>query len=390
MTDRIVIVTGSLQVGGAERQIAQTVPRLDRDRWHVDILTLSQPGPLADELERAGFRVFSPPLVNRIARTGPLIRLLRAIITIPWLWFWFLRNRPEIAHFVLPEAYLIGGLCALLAGQKRMIMSRRSLANYQDRHPLLSKVERFLHPRMSVIIANSEAIRRDLVQERAPNKRLWVIRNGVNTEVFRPDHTRGAALREELEINPDAFVLVIVANLIPYKGHTDLIDALARIDSDLPDGWQLLCVGRDDGIGAALKAQSETSGLSGNIRFLGSRSDIPDLLNAADMSLLCSYEEGLPNAIIEAMSSGTAVVSTEVGGTSEIIDDGINGILVPPGDPVALSRAILELSRDTEQRHIMGQAARTEIERTYDLEICARAYDDIYQLVMASDPRAKR
>jgi glycosyltransferase involved in cell wall biosynthesis len=390
MADRIVIVTGSLQVGGAERQIAQIVPRLDRDRWHVDILTLSQPGPLADELERVGFRVFSPPLVNRIAKTGPLIRLLRAIITIPWLWFWFLRNRPDIAHFVLPEAYLIGGLCALLAGQKRMIMSRRSLAHYQERHPLLSKVERFLHPRMSVIIANSEAIRRDLVRERAPNKRLWVIRNGVNTEAFRPDHTRGTALREELEIGPDVLVLVIVANLIPYKGHADLIDALARIDPDLPDGWQLLCVGRDDGVGAALVAQSETRGLSGNVRFLGSRTDIPDLLNAADISLLCSHEEGLPNAIIEAMSCGTAVVSTEVGGTGELIDDGINGILVPPGDPAALSRSILELSRDTKRRHTMGQAARTEIERAYDLETCARAYDDIYRLVMASDLKAKR
>jgi glycosyltransferase involved in cell wall biosynthesis len=390
MTDRIVIVTGSLQVGGAERQIAQIAPRLDRDRWNVDILTLSQPGPLADELERVGFRVFSPPLVNRIAKTGPLIRLLRAIITIPWLWFWFLRNRPDIAHFVLPEAYLIGGLCALLTGQKRMIMSRRSLAHYQERHPLMSKVERFLHPRMSVIIANSEAIRRDLVRENAPNKRLWVIRNGVNTEAFRPDHTRGTALREELEIDPDVLVLVIVANLIPYKGHADLIEALARIDPDLPDGWQLLCVGRDDGIGAALVAQSETRGLSGNVRFLGSRTDIPDLLNAADISLLCSHEEGLPNAIIEAMSCGTAVVSTEVGGTGEIIDDGINGILVPPGDPAALSRSILELSRDTKRRHTMGQAARTEIERAYDLETCARTYDDIYRLVMASDLKAKR
>jgi len=390
MTDRIVIVIGSLQVGGAERQIAQIVPRLDRERWQVDLLTLSQPGPLAIELEEAGFRVFSPPLASRTARTGRLVRLLRAAIAIPWIWFWFLRNRPDIAHFILPEAYLIGGLCALLTGQKRMIMSRRSLAHYQDRHPLLSRVERFLHPRMSVIIANSEAIRRDLVQERAPNKKLWVIRNGVNTEAFRPDHTRGAALREDLEIGPDALVLVIVANLIPYKGHADLIDALARIDPDLPDGWQLLCIGRDNGIGAALKAQSQTSGLSGNIRFLGSRADIPDLLNAADMSLLCSHEEGLPNAIIEAMSSGTAVVSTEIGGTGEIIDDGINGILVPPGDSVALSRAILELSRDTDQRHSMGQAARTEIERTYGLEICARAYDDIYRIVMASDPGTKR
>lgn len=390
MTDRIVIVIGSLQVGGAERQIAQIVPRLDRERWQVDLLTLSQPGPLAIELEEAGFRVFSPPLASRIARTGRLVRLLRAAIAIPWLWFWFLRNRPDIAHFILPEAYLIGGLCALLAGQKRLVMSRRSLANYQDRHPLLSVVERFLHPRMSAIIANSEAIRRDLVKEHAPANRLWVIRNGVDTGAFHPNRARGTVWRATMGIDPHALVLMIVANLIPYKGHADLIDALALIAPDLPDDWRLLCIGRDDGIGATLAAQTESAGLSDNVRFLGSRNEIPELLNTASISILCSHEEGLPNAVIEAMSSGAAVVSTEVGGTGEIIDDGVNGILVPPGDSAALSRAILELSRNTDQRRAIGQAARAEIERAYGLDICARAYDDIYRLVMANAPGATR
>ena len=390
MTDRIVIIIGSLQVGGAERQIAQIVPRLDRARWRVDLLTLSQPGPLAAELEADGYRIFSPPLASRITRSGRLVRLLRAAITIPWLWLWFLRNRPDIAHFILPEAYLIGGLCALLAGQKRLIMSRRSLARYQDRHPLLAAVERFLHPRMSVIIANSEAIRRDLVKERAPADRLWVIRNGVDTEAFHPSRARGTAWRATMGIDPHALVMVIVANLIPYKGHADLIEALARIAPDLPDDWHLLCVGRDDGIGASLAAQAEAAGISGHVRFLGSRSEIPELLNTASISILSSHEEGLPNAVIEAMSSGVAVVSTEVGGTAEIIDDGVNGILVAPGDSAALSRAILELSQNTDRRLAIGQAARAETERAFALDICARAYDDIYRLVMTNAPGATR
>lgn len=193
-----------------------------------------------------------------------------------------------------------------------------------------------------------------------------------------------------LGIAPEALVLIIVANLIPYKGHADLIDALARIGSGLPDGWQLLCVGRDDGIGPALADQSRAAGLSGNIRFLGSRTEIPELLNAADISILCSHEEGLPNAVIEAMSSGTPVVSTEVGGTGEIIEDGVTGALVPPGDSVALSDAILRLAGDGEKRRAIGQAARAEIERAYGLDICARAYDDIYRLVLESGPGARR
>ncbi len=124
--------------------------------------------------------------------------------------------------------------------------------------------------------------------------------------------------------------------------------------------------------------------------FFGSRSDIPALLNLADISLLCSHEEGLPNAVIEAMSAGVPTIATKVGGTGEIIDDGITGILVPPGDPAALSRAILNLSGNAGQRHAIGQAARTEIERAYGLDICARAYDDIYQRVLNSSPGTKR
>ena len=386
---RIAIVIGSLQIGGAERQVAQIVPRLDRDRWEVDLVTLSRPGPLAEELERAGFRVWSPPLASRTTRTGLAVRLFKALITGPWLLLWFLRHRPAISHFILPEAYLIGGLCALITGQKRMIMSRRSLAHYQSRHPLLFRVERFLHPRMSLIIANSEAIRRDLIREGAPARRLWVIRNGVDSESLRPDPARGQTVRRSLDIAPDTLVLVIVANLIPYKGHTDLLDALSDIRDKLPRGWQLLCVGRDDGIGDRLRAHAAAKGLTDHVHFLGSRSDIPGLLNAADIALLCSHEEGLPNAVLEAMASGTPVIATEVGGTGEILEDNVTGLLVPARDPAALSEAILKLAQDDTHRRTVGTNARADIERAFGLDICARAYDDLYRHIMSIPPQGK-
>ncbi|MBT6535530.1 MAG: glycosyltransferase [Rhodospirillaceae bacterium] len=390
MPQRIIIVIGSLQVGGAERQIAQIVPRLDQSRWQVDLVTLSQPGSLAEDLVKAGHRVWSPPLATRITRSGPLIRLLRAMITVPWLWFWFLRKRPDVAHFILPEAYLIGGLCAVLAGQSRMIMSRRSLSLYQARHPILARIERQLHKRMTVIVANSEAIRRDLLKEGVPDSRTQVILNGVDTSAIRPDGQRGAELRRSMNIAPKSLVLMIVANLIPYKGHADLIDALARIRDTLPEGWQLLCVGRDDGIGGTLQAKCTESGLSSHVQFLGSRSDIPALLNVADISLLCSHEEGLPNAVIEAMAAGVPTIATDVGGTGEIIDHGITGLLIPPHNPTAMAQSILDLVQNTALRDTMGHAARAEIERTYGMDICARAYDDLYQHVVTPGPQGNR
>ena len=385
MIKRIVIVIGSLQVGGAERQIAQVVPRLDRTRWQVDLVTLSRPGPLAKDLEAAGFRIWSPPLANQITRSGPLLRLMRALIILPWLWFWFLRKRPSIAHFILPEAYLIGGICALLAGQSQMIMSRRSLADYQDHHPFLARVERWLHKRMSIVIANSEAIRRELLEEGIPKNRTRVILNGVNTDVIRPDESRGAELRQSLSIPPDSMVLIIIANLIPYKGHADLITAITSIREDLPDKWQLLCAGRDDGIGDLLQAQIAKARLTPHIRFLGSRSDIPALLNAADISILCSHEEGLPNAVIEAMSAGVPTIATKVGGTEEIIDDRVTGMLVPARNPDALAQSILKMVQDPARREAVGKAARVKIKNTYGLDICAHAYDDLYQSIMTPE-----
>ncbi len=382
MTKHIVIVIGSLQVGGTERQISQIVPRLDRDLWQIDLLTLTKAGPLADDLRAAGHRIYSPPFVTRITRGGRFVRLFRAAITLPWLWLWFLRNRPDIAHFVLPEAYLIGGLCALFAGQKRMVMSRRSLALYQLRHPILARIERLLHRRMTLIVANSEAIRRDLLAEGVSDDRIRLIHNGVDTEAFRPDRARGTAWRATMGIGPDQLVLVIVANLIPYKGHADLIDALEQIAPSLPGGWRLLCIGRDDGIGAQLAAQVEAAGLAENIRFLGSRTEIPALINTADIVILSSHEEGLPNAVIEAMASGKPVVSTTVGGTGEIIDDGITGTLVPPADPAALSEAILQLYEADTQRAEIGAAARVKIEHAFGLDVCAQAHEDAYGEVM--------
>lgn len=378
-----------MQIGGAERQIAQIIPRLDRERWEVDLVTLSRPGPLAKDLKQAGFPVWSPPLASRITRTTLYVRLLKALITGPWLFLWFLRKRPEIAHFILPEAYLLGGLCALMAGQKRMIMSRRSLALYQSRHPLLFRIERFLHPRMSLIIANSEAIRRDLIRERAPASRLWVVPNGVDAENFQPNPARGLAMRQSLNIMQDSLVMVIVANLIPYKGHVDLLDALSSIKDQLPGGWQLLCVGRDDGVGNSLREHAAALGLKDRVHFLGSRTDIPGLLNAADIGLLCSHEEGLPNAVLEAMASGIPVIATEVGGTGEIIENNVTGRLVPARDTTALSTAILELAKDPAHRKTLGSNARAEIERAFQLDFSARAYNDLYQQLMSWPPQGK-
>jgi glycosyltransferase involved in cell wall biosynthesis len=173
-------------------------------------------------------------------------------------------------------------------------------------------------------------------------------------------------------------VLVIVANLIPYKGHLDLIEALGRIAGRMPPDWQLLAVGRDEGVGAAIRSRADALGIAVHVSLLGVRSDIPDLLNASDVAILASHQEGFSNAVIEGMQAGLPMIVTDVGGNAEAVVDGETGFVVAPRDPDALADAILRLAYDGELRRCFGDAGRRRVEAHFSLDACVEAYDALY------------
>ncbi len=375
---RITIIIGSLDIGGAENQLVQVLPRLDNKKWQFEVLTIGHRGPLAGTLVAASIDIVAPPTSNVLARLGSRWRWTKAVIVSFWVWWHLLRNRPAIVHFVLPEAYLIGGFCAWAAGCRRKIMSRRSLNRYLVRRPYLAALERWLHRRMDLIIANSAAVAHDLEREGVPGEKIRLIYNGVDTGRFRPDPSARAAVRSELAIADGAILLITVANLIPYKGHADLIEALGKVIKDLPAGWRLICVGRDDGVGARLTCRAGELGIADNIRLCGQRQDVARLLSAADIGILCSHEEGFPNAVLEGMAAGLPMIATDVGGTHEAMGECEVGRLVPPHDPDALAGAIVELANDPALRQKMGDAARSRALHGYGFERCAAGYDSAY------------
>jgi glycosyltransferase involved in cell wall biosynthesis len=169
-----------------------------------------------------------------------------------------------------------------------------------------------------------------------------------------------------------------VANLIPYKGHADLLDAFGSIREQLPQNWELWCVGRDDGIGQGLKERAERLGIASHVRFLGSRSDVPDLLLRADVGVLCSHEEGFSNAVLEAMAAGLPMVVTDVGGNAEAVVDGDTGYVVPPKDPPRLAEALLSVALDA-RRSDMGARGRKRAEELFSMDACLHQYELLYQ-----------
>jgi glycosyltransferase involved in cell wall biosynthesis len=212
-----------------------------------------------------------------------------------------LRRSPRIVHFFLPAAYLVGAPVALLSRVPIRILSRRSLNNYQ-RYAVIRAIERCWHRAMHAVLGNSRGVIDQLKMEEVAPDCLGLIYNGIDDRRFARGETREAS-RARIDLPPNAMVMSVVANLIPYKGHRDLIDALAYAAPRMPAGWRLLVVGRDDGIGPVLREQTQRHGLEENIIFLGSRDDITTILTASDMSILCSHEEGFSNAILEAMAA---------------------------------------------------------------------------------------
>jgi glycosyltransferase involved in cell wall biosynthesis len=369
-----LVFIGSLDVGGAETHLAQVLPRVAAAGHEIAVQTLTARGALADRLEGDGIRVFGP-VRSRAPSANPARRAWRAALAAIRVARALLMWKPDVAHFFLPGAYFVGAPVAVLLSSAKRVVSRRSLNDYQSKRPLVARVERALHGRMDALLANSQAIVDQLAAEGAPADRIRLIRNGIDLSRFS---ARAAAPARRLE-------LVCVANLIAYKGHADLIDALARAAKDLPD-WRLRCVGRDDGIGAALRARADAAGVGAWVDFLGPRTDVPDLLAEAHVAVLCSHQEGFPNAVLEAMASGLPVIATAVGGVSEAVRDGETGLLVPARDPAGLARAIVKLARDPALRAAMGAAGAARARAEFGVDRCANAYDAVYRsLVPGAD-----
>lgn len=378
---RILYVIGSLEVGGAEQHLLRIAGALAARGWQPTVFALQLGGPLTRAFEAVGVAVTGvalPVWVNRLLRHPRAIAwagLITSMAALCWLCW---RKRPQVTHFFLPAAYIVGGVASLAGPSMLRIMSRRSLNHYQGKHRLFRRVEHWLHPRMDLVCGNSLAVIRDLLSEGVRPDRLRLIYNGIDAAGFLPDRDR-AAVRAELGIDDDVVMLVMVANLIPYKGHADLIQALAEVSGSMPTRWLCVCVGRDDGIGPALVRQARAAGIEGHFLFTGSRKDVPDLLNAADIGVLCSHEEGFSNAVIEAMISGLPMVVTDVGGNAEAVVDGETGLVVPARAPHALGRALLHLCENPDARTRMGMAGRERARSQFSMEACVAAYEALYR-----------
>lgn len=366
---RVLVVTSRLDIGGTEQHLLRVLPLLRQRGLDVSLFVLERGGKLEQAILHAGVAISGP--VRRLPRRLHAFHAglcLRKQLT---------REEPDVLHFFLSEPYLIGSFAAFAKPNIQRVMSRRSLNVYQRRHPALAWLERRLHKHTAVLLGNSSAVVSDLLREGGDNTKIGLIHNGVAASALVDEAVREKA-RSALGFARDALVFAVNANLIRYKGHRDLFEALNQIKDRLPPAWRVLLIGRDQGIGKELHDLAWTSGFADNVVWLGERRDAQDLLAAADVAILPSHEEGFSNSLIEAMGRGLPVIATSVGGNVDAVTHEDTGLLVAPKNPAELGDALLRLSQDSALRARLGAAARARVLADFTIEDCVRRYLNLY------------
>jgi glycosyltransferase involved in cell wall biosynthesis len=378
----VLFVIGTLDIGGAETQLVEMVRHLDR-RFEPVVCCLAAPGPLAARLEEAGVPVITIGL--RRPKRG-YWRLLPAAVRMPFDLARFAqcvrRQRPLIVHGVLLHAYLLGAFAGRLVGVPVIVAGRRSLSHFKRDRPFVRLVERVANRCTDLIIANSEAVRRDTIEsERVSPDKVVVIHNGLDLDRYARVSTEATdALRRDLALGPGP-VVIVIANLIAYKGHEYFLRAWAEVRRQWPDATALL-VG-DGPVRAAREADARALGIAANVRFLGTRRDVPALLAAADVLVHPSLEEGFCNALIEAMAAGKPVVATDVGGNGEAVVHGETGLIVPARDAQALAAAMIDVLQRPDRGAALGRAGRLRASDRFARSRMVAQYEAVYDDLLA-------
>lgn len=361
MPVKVLYLITELNIGGAEKVLVQQLRHLDRSRFTPTVACLYDGnGAVGQEIRALGIPVIDLGMTAkwRWDAFARLYQLLR-------------RERPSILHTSLFHANISGRLMGRLAGVPIIICSEHTIAMESEWRYRLNHWTSGLVDRVTTV---SETMRQFcLTHIGLPTEKVSLIYNGVEFST-QPQSTQAQA-RAELGLPANGTILGAVSRFDPVKGVNYLLEALARLHQ--PE-VQLVLIG--GGVQRPeLEAMAQKLGIAGRVHWAGFRSNIPGLLPALDIFVQPSVYEGLPMSVLEAMAAGLPVVATAVGGTPEIVSDGVTGCLVPPRDPAALVQAIQTLISQPELRDRMGQAGLERVRQEFSVQQMVQRTEALYE-----------
>jgi N-acetyl-alpha-D-glucosaminyl L-malate synthase BshA len=360
-----------MQVAGAEILVTETIRHL-KDEIEPTILCLDAVGDLGKRFELEGIPVIC--FSRRQGRDWGLARRLAKVAR---------QHQIEVMHAHQYTPFFYAALAKLLFGARFQLFLTEHGRHFPDvvswkRRAFNRLVLSHCANAVNAVCEFSAGALREA--DGFGGKRVDVIENGVNYQRYQKQESK-ENIRQKLGLDQARKYLICVARFHPVKDHATLLRGFARIAPRIPT-TDLLLAG-DGPLRRDLESLTTKLGLEQRVDFLGVRSDVPELLQAADLFVMTSLSEAASLTLLEAMAAGLPVVVTKVGGNPEIVRDNIDGLLVPRQDDAALADALLSLLGNPEKSAAMGASGQNLVRQRYDLHRTISRYHQFYQQLAA-------
>jgi glycosyltransferase involved in cell wall biosynthesis len=358
---------GSMGVGGAEKLTKYLVEGLNPDLFESSLCCLEKGGEYANDLVDRGYEI--DILSSGVgSKKDPkhllfLFNKLRDLLC---------KKRPQILHTHLALTSVFGAVCGKTVNVPVIISTLHRIEYPKYQTYLFWLVNKYIH----AFIVDSYSVK-DLLSTRVglPASKIFVAYNGIDTEYFQV-YVDGQAQRRNLNIPGDAKVVGIIAHLYPEKGHRNLIQAFSKVVKTQPRAL-LLIVG-DGNMRDALIDMSKKLNVESKIMFLGTRTDLREILSVMDAVVLPSSWDGFGIILAEAMYLQKPVIASNVGGPSELIENGISGLLTTYGNVSELTSAILRVITDGNISFELGRKGKMRVEALFTKNVMCQRYENIY------------
>ena len=371
----ILYVITDLEVGGVPLHLHRLVKAVRERGFNASVVSLAPPGPVSQTLQSEGVAVYSCH-----GRGGWDFRVLKRLARLIG------EIQPDIIHSFLFHANVATRWAARRARfpGDRVVCEIQTVEVERRRHLW---IDRWSHRGCRFTIGNSPSVINHLATRAGiPSDRLRLVRGGVDPERYRDVQ---AVDRSTLGVPEEAAMILWVGRFDPVKGLDFLIDAFQAVTQDARSAvrakvdFHLVLTG-DGPCRVPLLKRVKSMSLDDHVHCLGSRSDVPSLLKTADLFVLPSRTEGLPNALLEAMAAGCSIITTDVPGCHDLIDNETNGLLVPYGDTTALAQAIERMLMDRALAGRLADRARSTVSEHWHINQMFQSYVEIYHEMMSA------
>lgn len=359
---KILIIEGAISFGGSTIGLLNIAKYLDRNLFDVSIVCLYN-GSHVKKISECGYKVIL--LKNKLNFTSILLIRVKHFFQFMWL-----MNKLKIDLVHLNNGIYYPAIFAAKLSGKPCIVHLRSLAN---KLTVFTKIPSLF---VDSCIAISKAVRISYSNQNFRFKNINIIPDGIDFEQVEKNRS-GEAIKENLSLNSNNFIVGSVSRLEEGKGLDILLDSLALV-IEKNRNTKLIIVG-DGPLRFSLEKQSERLGIKNNTIFTGYMNNPYSVVSFLDIFVLPSLKEGLSLAVMEAMALGVPVVASKVGGIVELIEDGTDGLLIKPGSPTIMAKAILKLIEDKKLMDELGYNAAKKALQEFPANLMASKIEEIYQ-----------